>query len=142
MADAQHRAETTYAVPTAWAAVLALAIGLLTGFGIAFVIVPLSHAPATGLNFGLILGVPAAVAVVFARRTVAQGARTWTVGLVGVLAVVVVAAMLFALARLDAQLAPIGGALGTVTGIFSLTAGLWMVRRRHDRGSGLMHRRP
>lgn len=142
MATAQHRAETDYVVPMGWAAILALGIGFLTGFGIAFLLVPLSQAPTTGLIFGLILGVPAAVAVVFARRTVAQGARTWMVGLVGVLGVVVAAAMLFALTRLDAQLAPIGGALGISTGILSLTAGLWMVRRRRDPGSELMHRQP
>lgn len=142
MGTARHRAPTDYAVPTPWAAVFAVMIGLLIGFGIAVVIGPVSQAPTTGLSFGLILGVSASVAVVFARRTVAQGARTWVVAPVAVLVVVVVAAMLFALTRLDAQLAPVGGALGISTAILSLTAGLWMARRSEEPGSALMHRRP
>lgn len=141
MGIARHRTPTDYAVPMPWAALVALAIGLLTGFGIAVAIGPVAQAPTTGLGFGLILGISASVAVVFARRTVTQGAPTWAVALVAVLAVVVVAAMLFALSRLDARLAPVGGALGISTAILSLTAGLWMVRRPAEPGSALLHRR-
>ena len=141
MAVAQHRAPTAYAVPTPWAAALAVGIGLVAGVGIALAVAPGPSAFATGITYGLILGIPAAVAVVFARRAVEQGATSWMVGLIGLGGVVVVAALLFALTQLDVGMAPVGAALGIATGILSLVAGLSLARHRREGEQDVMPRR-
>ena len=141
MAIAQHRAPTVYAVPTAWAATLALAIGVVLGVGIALALFPDVNGFTTGLAYGLILGIPAAVAVIFARRAAEQGALPWLVGLMGVLGVVLIAALLFALTQVDLQLAPLGAALGIVTGGISLYLGLRLAHQRRDEPSRAVHRR-
>lgn len=132
MAVAQHRAPTAYAVPTPGAAALALAIGIVAGLAIAPLTAPGPSSFTTGLMYGLILGVPAAVAIVFARRAIEQGAQPWVVALVSLGCVVVVATLLFALTQLSVLMAPVGAALGIVTGIVSLVAGLALARQRRD----------
>lgn len=141
MAIAQHRAPTAYALPTIQAAALAVVIGVLLGVAIAMAIFPDAQGFATGVSYGLILGIPAAVAVVFARRAAEQGARPWLVGLVGVLGVTLIAALLFALTQADPRLAPVGAALGAITGAASLFLGLRLARPRREVPHRPLHRR-
>ncbi len=140
MAVAQHRAPVVYAVPSPWAAALALALGMAAGL-----LIGVTTQPGQGLGRGLLLGVilggPASVAVVFARRAVEQGARWWLVAAVGVGALVVVAALLFALTQLDPAMAPLGALVATVVGACSLGAGLRLVHRRRDAAVEPGHRR-
>ncbi|GEK81168.1 hypothetical protein [Agrococcus baldri] len=128
MAVAQHRAPIDYTVPVAWAAVLALVVGVVAGLAISLVTAP-GQGLMRGIVLGLVLGIPAAVAVVFSRRAVDQGAQPWLVTALGLLALVLVAALLFALTQVDLSMAPIGGALGIATGLVSLGVGLWLANR-------------
>lgn len=131
MAFAQHRrTPIAFTVPTRWAAAVAVMVGVVIGLGVWGALLP-RHAPLViGIALGLILGLPAAVAVVFARRTVEQGARRWQVAAFGLPCMLVIAAMLFALIQRDASLAPVGAAAGVATGLVSLAIGLSSWHRR------------
>lgn len=135
MTTAQHRAPVEYTVPMVWAAALAVGVGLLAGLVIGLVTAPDQQSVSRGLLLGLILGVPAGVAVVFSRRAVAQGAPPWLVSAGGLMALVLVAALLFALSQLDVAMAPLGAALGVATGVVSLGIGLWLVHRGESEGT-------
>jgi drug/metabolite transporter (DMT)-like permease len=141
MAIAQHRAPIDYTVPLAWAAVLALAVGVVAGFTIGVVAVPDGQGVSRGLILGLALGVPAAVAVVFSRRAVDQGAQPWLVTALGLAVLVLVAALLFGLTQFDVSMAPVGAGLGVATGAISLGVGLWLAQRRERTGDPQQHRR-
>lgn len=130
MAFAQHRrTPVEFTVPTRWAAAVAIVVGVLIGLGVWGAVLPRQDPLATGIALGLILGLPASVAVVFGRRTVQQGARRWQVAALGLPCMLVIAAMLFALMQRDASLAPIGAAAGVATGLVSLAIGLSRHRR-------------
>lgn len=135
MAIAQHRAPIDYSIPLAWAAALALGVGVIVGIVIGVATASGPQGIARGIVLGLILGVPAAVAVVFSRRAVDQGAQPWLVTAVGLAGIVVVAAMLFALTQLDLSMAPVGAALGIATGLVSLGVGLWLAHRQQSEAS-------
>lgn len=134
MAVAQHRAPVVYAVPMPWAAGLALGLGLAAGMLIGITTAPGAQGLERGVLLGLILGLPAAVAVVFSRRAVEQGSPWWLVAVVGVGALVAVAALLFALTQLDLGMAPLGGAVAVAVGAVSLAAGLRLAQRRREGG--------
>lgn len=140
MAVAHHRAPPVFAMRTGRAAVLAIGIGLVIGFGVAVAIRPDLQGVATGLSYGIILGIPAAVAVVFVRRTVEYSARPCVIALAGVLGVVLAATLLFALTQFDARMAPMGAALGVVTGVASLVAGLARTHHRPEGEQVMTHR--
>ncbi|MCH1883752.1 hypothetical protein [Agrococcus sp. ARC_14] len=132
MAEAQHRAPIAYVVPTAWAAAIAIALGVVAGIGVGLAMAPGVPGLRTGVLLGLALGVPAAVAVIFSRRAVQQGARPLLVAPFGLAGVVLMAALLFALTQLDPRMAAVGAALGVATGCISLMTGLRPARLRHD----------
>lgn len=124
MALAQHRAPREFTVPTRWAAAVAVGVGVVIGLVVWIAVLPGHRPVTTGILLGMMLGLPAMVAVVFARRTVAQGVSRWLVGALGVLGLLVVAALLFALSQVDAGQAPLGALAGVVTGLVSLAVGL------------------
>lgn len=140
MAIAQHRAPIDYTVPLAWAAALALAVGVGAGFAMGLASAPGGEGLQRGVILGLALGVPAAVAVVFTRRFVDQGAQPWLVTVLGLAVMVLIAALLFALTQFDVSMAPVGAALGVATGALSLGVGLWLAQRS-ERSSDASHRR-
>ncbi|WP_206446162.1 hypothetical protein [Agrococcus sp. KRD186] len=140
MAIAQHRAPIDYRVPLAWAAVIALAVGVVAGFALGLASAPGGQGLQRGLILGLALGVPASVAVVFGRRFVDQGAQPWLVTALGLSVMVLIAALLFALTQFDVSMAPVGAALGVATGALSLGVGLWLAQRS-EHPSQATHRR-
>jgi hypothetical protein len=129
MAVAQHRAPTVFAVPTGWAVAAALGAGVLIGVLLGVLFSPDAQGLQVGVTYGAILGLPAAVAVVFSRRSMQQGTHLWMLALVAVASVAIMAALLFALSQLSLAMAPAGLVLGAATAIVALLVGLWTAHR-------------
>ncbi len=129
MTAIQHRAHSAFALAPAWAAVVAIAIGVVSGILLAVVAIPDPRAIAVGAGYGLIPGVLAAVGVVAARRAVVHGTQYWREVAIVVLSIAAATGLLFALTQLALELAPIGVLLGAWTSLLATSAGLLRARR-------------
>jgi O-antigen/teichoic acid export membrane protein len=125
MTQAQHRARIGFAISTAHAALIALGLGVAVGLLIATAFSPDLQGFGVGVLYGLLLGAPAVVAVLVARRGVRRHYHPWLAGIVVVAGTSVVVALLFWLTQLSVDMLPVGAVTGALVALIAVAIAIW-----------------
>lgn len=129
MTAALHRTRSRFSLPIGWAALVTIAIGVLSGVIVASAAIPDTRAFVAGVGYGLVVGVLAAAGVAVVRRAIMRGVRYRRAVAIVVVSVAVAAGLLFAAVQLVPELAPVGVPLGAWTALVATFVGLLRERR-------------
>lgn len=129
MTAAQHRTRSDFSLPIGWAALVTVAIGVLSGVLVASAAIPDTRAFLAGVGYGLVVGVLAAAGVAIVRRSIKRGMRYRRAVSIVVLSVAGATGLLFAVVQLVPELAPVGVPLGAWTALVATFVGLRRERR-------------
>ncbi len=129
MTAVQHRTRPGFSLSIGWAALITIAIGMLSGVLVASAAIPDTRAFLAGVGYGLVVGVLAAAGVAIVRRAIKRGMRYRRAVAIVVASVAGAAGLLFAAVQLVPELAPVGVPLGAWTALVATFVGLLRERR-------------